>query len=149
MEYDFILGAKTAFESSVKAIFDHKQIRAAQLLSDQIEAEKADKIAAVASEESKSACISGDATVVGGDKVVSPLSSEDKSAGTVPFADSDPESAEALRERIEAKKDRDAVLKDLNNDAKFVPNLEGVTCRQSFAACAAYNENANHFISNC
>ena len=131
MEYDFILGAKTAFESSVKAIFDHKQIRAAQLLSDQIEAEKTDKIAAVAdgkSEESKSANFSAHATISEGKEVGSDCSEDaSPSSSTVPIVDSDPESAEALKQKIEAKKDRDAVMKDLNEDAKFVPNLEGLS----------------------
>ena len=131
MEYDFILGAKTAFESSVKAIFDHKQIRAAQLLSDQIEAEKTDKIAAVAdgkSEESKGASSSAHATISEGKEAGSGRSEDaSPSSSTMPIVDSDPESAEALKQKIEAKKDRDAVMKDLNEDAKFVPNLEGLS----------------------
>ena len=131
MEYDFILGAKTAFESSVRAIFDHKQIRAAQLLSDQIEAGKTDKMPAVAgetSEECKSASLSDHATLAKGENVGSSCSGDaSPSSVTMPIVDSDPESADSLKEKIEAKKDRDAVMKDLNEDAKFVPNLEGLS----------------------
>lgn len=136
MEMDFILGAKTAFESSVTAIFNHKQIRAAQLLSDQIEVENTDTTSTVIDpikEDSENTSATHHGVKVSENKADSSSSHQDASSssvsstfvGTMPILDSDPESMEALKEKLEAKKDRDAVLKDLNNDVKFVPNLEG------------------------
>lgn len=117
MDGDFPVGAQTAFKLAMTSIFNHKQIRAAEILENQSKESQ---------NPSESIPISANTASV--DKVEGAASSD-----AIPVQErnedanaADPESAEALRQKIEAAKDAKATLDDLNNDVKFVPDLEGL-----------------------
>ena len=116
LEGDFHVGAHAAFKLAMTSIFNHKQIRAAEILENQ---SKESKVHSVSSHSSENRAT--------GDKVEDAASSS-----AIPVAEANEstnatntESTEALREKIEAAKDAQADLDDLNNDVKFVPDLEG------------------------
>jgi hypothetical protein len=138
MDLDFLLGAKTAFETSMTAIFNHKQLRAAEILDKQnneqensspsilnTEKSSTDEIkdfeeSLQTSDEKK---VEERSTISNDSSVYKATSSAEKSA--LGSEQSNSESFEASKEAIEEKNDIKAKLKDLNNDVTFVPDLEG------------------------
>jgi hypothetical protein len=95
------------------SIFNHKQILAAEIL------EKQTKESQAPSDD-----IQNNANTAAGG-----TAEEAVLRGAIPIDESnnasDPESTEALRQKIQAAKDAKAALDDLCNDVKFVPDLEG------------------------
>ena len=145
MELDFILGAKTAFETSMMAIFNHKQLRAAEILAKQMEDQENASSSVIIAEkpstdeimnfEKSLEATNDEKKIEDGSTISNTAASVDKiSATEVKSASSSEhstsESSDALRQAIEAKKDEAAELKDLNNDVKFVPDLEGGLSRR-------------------
>jgi hypothetical protein len=138
MDLDFLLGAKTAFETSMTAIFNHKQLRAAEILEKQIKEQESSTSSNINTEKSstdeikifeESLQTSDEKRVEEGSTISNDTSvDEATSSGTKSVLGSEQinsESSEALKRAIEDKKDVKAELKDLNNDVKFVPDLEG------------------------
>ena len=118
MDGDFPVGAQTAFKLAMTSIFNHKQIRAAEILENQSKesqnpSESIPIIKNIASVDKVEGTASSD---------VIPVQERNENANAA-----DPESTEALRQKIEAAKDAKATLDDLNNDVKFVPDLEGLS----------------------
>ena len=99
------------------SIFNHKQIRAAEILENQSKESKVPS-ESIHSIENVNAGVKGEGGAASSNSTPVTEINEDTNA-------SDPESTEALRQQIEAAKDVKATLDDLNNDVKFVPDLEG------------------------
>lgn len=142
MEVDFLVGAKTAFETSMTAIFNHKQLRAAAILEKQIE-EQDNPTPCINTTEKpsideiknfeQSLRTASESKVEEGSTISEDASADKATAsGAKSAVDSEQnnfESSEALRKALEEKNDIKAELKDLNNDVQFVPDLAGA---QSF-----------------
>lgn len=113
LEGDFRVGAHAAFKLAMTSIFNHKQILAAEILENQTKESQSPSDGIQNSEN----------TAAGG------TAEEAVLRGAIPIDEtnnaSDPESTEALRQKIQAAKDAKAALDDLCNDVKFVPDLEG------------------------
>lgn len=133
---DFLLGVQQAFQSSVTAIFNHKQIRAAELLAKQINREESgenspsDEVARFTETLEKNAVTEekqntvNSATVKSGD-VASSGAAADFSIPPISATESVEENEESKKKKIADLNEEKQDLKDLNNDAHFVPDLSG------------------------
>lgn len=146
-ELDFLIGVQAAFEFSTTAIFNHRQLRAAEIIEKQMKGygnstptipttattkdPSTDEIknfedSLLTADEKK---VEEGSTIYEHTSVDKATSSGAKSALGTEKMTSD--STESTRQALQAEKDMKADIKDLNNDVKYVPDLKGL-CRLKY-----------------
>lgn len=144
VELDFLIGAKAAFELSMTAIFNHRQLRAAEILEKQMKGQgnSTPTIATRATTNDPStdeiknfedSLLTSDEKKVEEGNTIYEHTSVDKATSSgaksaLGTEDMTSDSAESTRQALQVEKDIKADLKDLNNDVKYAPDLEGL-CR--------------------